>query len=158
MATDDDTGCPDPMRAFDQRRDPLDEHAVGPTTTVARLLAARDLLRAGEPEASAASARDARSGGIPAELVPGARAIEAGALLLAGGTAEAIELLRTAWAEHPDVAVLPALLGVAQARAGDEASAVRSMHAALASDDPDRSLELHRWLITRLLAQLRAGG
>jgi len=151
MAGNDDSEFFDPMRAFDRPLDPLDQQFASPAPGVAPLVAARDLLRAGKPAAASEAASDARRIGIPAELVPGARAIECGALLGVGQPGRALEVPREAWAAHPDVAILPALIGVAQHRLGDCAGAARTFHAALASDDPDHSLAIHRWLLSRLL-------
>ena len=89
---------------------------------------------------------------LPADLVPIGTAVLGSALAVAGDVSGAAEVLVDAWRDHPDVAALPALLGSVHLLAGDATSAAYSMHAALVSDDPDRSLALLRPLLMQLFA------
>lgn len=122
------------------------------------MLAAAGALDAGDPAVAIEHAQQARRIGVPAELVPHRALLEGVALVLAGRAEEAVEVLGQAWGAHPDVAALPAALGAARIVAADATSAAHSMYAALVSDDPDRSLAIHRRRLTLLLAAVRAGG
>lgn len=143
------TDSPDPLDAFGSPRDPLDDPLLLQHSGVVRLRAARDLLLAGEAVAAVSAASDARSTGLPAEVVPHAHLLHGAALLLAGRAGEAATILGDGWRDHPDFSALPALLGVARSASGDATSAAHSMYAALVTDDPDRSLALHRTVLTR---------
>jgi len=146
----------DAVRAFSEASDPLDQRGHGDHAGVTCLRAARDLVLARESSHVLASMADARRHGLPAELIPYGAAIEAAAYLLVGEATAAARLVEHAWGDHPDVAVLPALLGVARLLDGDAAGAAQAMFAALVSDDPDNSLGAHRRLLTVLLERVRA--
>ena len=118
---------------------------------VVSVLEARDAARRGDYPAALAALSLARAGGVPVELVPHARILEGAALVLDGNHDAALSLLTDAWREHPDVAMLPAALGAAQYASGNAAASARSLFAALASEDPDGSLVVHRQLLTQLL-------
>lgn len=115
---------------------------------------AADMLDAGDVQAALRHLQAARSGGVPAELVPHAAVIEGVARLLEGDQDAARRLLEDSWAGHPDVAALPAALGTAAFVAGDPTGAARAMYAAIVSDDPDGSLGVHRRRLTMLLPLL----
>ncbi|MBC7644172.1 MAG: hypothetical protein H7123_03530 [Thermoleophilia bacterium] len=118
---------------------------------VVAVLEARDAARRADHGAALASLARARAGGIPVELLPHARIIEGTALTLTGDYPAAVLLLTDTWRDHPDIAMLPAALGAAQFASGDTKGSARSLFAALASEDPDGSLVVHRPLLTQLL-------
>lgn len=141
---------------LDPADDPLDRHLDADHAGVACLRAAADLLEAGDSRGALDACRDARRHGVPTELVPYLAIVQGIVALLMGDVQDCVELSRTAWSDHPDVAALPTLLGAAQLLAGDTAGAARTMFAALLTDDADRSLEVHRRRLTQLLAAVRA--
>lgn len=152
MAPADDERFFDAMHAFGPPSDPLADPQLDDHDAVRALRTARRELAAGAPDAASASADHAYRVGVPAELVPIAAALRASAWARMGRTEEAALLLTDTWRAHPDVAALPALLGSVHLIAGDATSAAYSMHAALVSDDPDRSLALLRPLLMQLFA------
>jgi hypothetical protein len=137
----------------DPLRDPLNDEHAG----VLRLRAAAHALDHGDAVDAVTCAADARRIGVPAELVPYLAVVDGIARVLAGDPAGACTVLADAWASHPDVAALPAALGAARIAAEDATSAAHSMYAALVSDDPDRSLAIHRRRLTLLLGVVRGG-
>ena len=143
---------------LDPADDPLDRHLDDDHAGVASLRAAADLLDGGDPRGALAACRDARGHGVPSELVPYLAVVQCIAAVLLGDVHDAIEVARVGWGDHPDVAALAAVLGVAQLLAGDAAGSSRTMYAALLTDDADRSLEVHRRRLTQLLAAVRATG
>ncbi len=145
----------DDFADFDAVPDPLDEHLELDHDGVASLRAAVDLLDAGDAAGANEAALRARASGVPAELVPYLALVDGVAAILAGDAPRAQVVLGDAWRTHPDVAALPAALGAARLLSGDATSAAHSMYAALVSDDPDRSLALHRRRLTMLLAAMR---
>lgn len=132
---------------------PLDPFAAADASLpgVLAVLEARDAMRRSDHVSALASLARARAGGIPVELVPHASVLEGAALTLTGEAAAAVTLLTDAWRNHPDIAMLPAALGAAQFAAGETTASARSLFAALASEDPDASLVVHRPLLTQLL-------
>lgn len=152
----DDSSDPDPHAWAAGPVDPLDEHLTLDHTGVASLRAAADLLDAGDPVGACEAAVRARAHGVPVELVPYLAIVDGVAAILSGDAARAQVVVGDAWRSHPDVAALPAVLGAARLVTGeDAASAAHSMYAALVSDDPDRSLAVHRRRLTMLLAAIR---
>lgn len=149
------SGGGDPFGEHGPAPDPLDAHLDLDHAGVARLRAAVDLLDAGDVAGSVEAALQARAHGVPAELVPYLAIVDGVAAVLAGDAPRAEVVLGDAWRAHPDVAALPAALGAARLLAGDATSAAHSMYAALVSDDPDRSLAVHRRRLTMLLGALR---
>ncbi len=135
--------------------DPLDSHLDLDHSGVASLRAAADLLAGGDAAGAAQAALTARAHGVPAELAPYLAVVDSVAAILDDDAARAQVVAGDAWRSHPDVAALPAVLGAARLAAGDATSAAHSMYAALVSDDPDRSLAVHRRRLTMLLAPLR---
>lgn len=140
-----------------QPRDPLDAYLDLDHAGVAALRAAGDLLDAGDLSGAAEAVLTARRCGVPAELAPWVAVVDGVTAMLAGDPERAQVVLGDAWREHPDVAALPAALGAARVRSGDAEAAARAMFAALVSDDPDRSLAVHRRRLTMLLPQLDRG-
>jgi hypothetical protein len=144
----------DRFHPYSMPRDLLD-FADGEHRGVQQLRTAVRALDAGDVEAAVAAADEARRVGDPAALVP-ERAIEQGSALVRSVDHEAAaRILTDAWSSHPDVAGLPAALGAAQAASGDQAAAASSLFAAIVSDDPDHSLQMHRRRLTPLLAIIR---
>lgn len=122
---------------------------------VARLRAAAAALDDRAITDALEAAADARRLGLPAELVPYRAVVHGIALVLQGEPEAAARELADAWSSHPDFAALPAALGVARLAAGDPEGAAQSMYAAIVSDDPDQSLEIHRRRLTLLLGEVR---
>lgn len=157
MSAPTDDGFFDAMHAFGPPTNPIgshehDEHVgVGHLRTAQARLA--DAVVAEDFALAIREARTARQIGLPAELAPHGAAILGAALAFGGELTEAVTVLSDSWREHPDVAALPALLGSAHMLAGDSTKAAYAMHAAVVSEDPDRSLALLRPLLTRLFAQ-----
>jgi hypothetical protein len=135
--------------------DPLDDHLQLDHDGVVQLRAAADLLDAGDAAGAVAAAARARGRGVPAELGPYLATVDGIASALDGDREYAARVLADAWANHPDVAVLPAALGAVRLLTGDATDAALVQLAALVSDDPDRSLELHRRRLTQLYAAVR---
>lgn len=156
-SSDDSAAFFDAMHAFGPPSDPLDGPELLAHVGVTHLRTARELLAANDPAAAADAADRARRVGLPAEIVPHGAAILGTALALDGRREEAAELLIDCWREHPDVAALPALLGSVRLGAGDATSAAHAMHAALVTDDPDRSLAVHRALLMQLFRAAQRG-
>lgn len=102
-------------------------------------------------ELAVQATQDALRIGLPAELMPYASAVLGASLSIANDTDAAITVLRAAWREYPDFAALPALLGCAYLLAKDTESAAHIMHAALACEDPDRTIAILKPLISQLL-------
>jgi hypothetical protein len=146
---------PDPLAWAAGPVDPLDEHLALDHAGVAALRAAADLLDAGDPAGACEAALLARGIGVPAELAPYLAIVDGVAAILCGDATRAQVVVGDAWRAHPDVAALPAVLGAARLADQDAASAAHSMYAALVSDDPDRSLAVHRRRLTLLLTALR---
>lgn len=142
---------------FGPARDPIDAHLELDHGGIAALRAAGDLLEAGDPAGASEAILAARRHGVPAELAPWVAVVDGVAAMLAGEPERAQVVLGDAWRDHPDVAALPAALGAARLRAGDAPAAARAMYAALVSDDPDRSLAVHRRRLTMLLPELGRG-
>jgi hypothetical protein len=117
---------------------------------VAELRAAAVELAGGEATMAAAHVARARRKGVPTEAVPHALALHGAALTAAGEPHDAIALLKDGWRDHPDAAVLPAFLGVAQFAVGRKADAARTFYAALLCDDPDATLPAWRSTLTAL--------
>lgn len=136
--------------------DPFDAPGLAELAGAAAARDARTAFDAGDHRAALELLGTAARAGIPAELRPHAALLRGLALLAIEDLDGAREALRVAWSEHPDVAVLPATLGAVEAIAGDGAAGSLTLFAALVSDDPDRSIELHRRRLTPLLARLRA--
>ncbi|MCW2971918.1 MAG: hypothetical protein JWN72_191 [Thermoleophilia bacterium] len=147
----------DAMHAFGPPSDPFADPTLLQHPGVIHLRGARDMVRASIPNSALDVLAEAHHAGVPAELMPHARVLEAAALVLAGRPADAIAVATDAWRDYPDVAALPAVLGSAHLAAGDTASAAHTMHAALISEDPDRSLALHRAVLVQLFTVLVRG-
>ncbi|MCW2950240.1 MAG: hypothetical protein JWN41_1253 [Thermoleophilia bacterium] len=145
------------MHAFGPPTDPIEDPSLREHLGVIHLRGARDLARAGLGGSALAAFVEAYHAGVPSELMPHARVIETGALIIAGQPAEAVSTASSAWREYPDVAALPAVLGSAHLANDDSRSAAHTMHAALVSEDPDRSLALHRALLQQLFTILVRG-
>lgn len=148
---DEDFGGLEPVR------DPIDAHLGLDHGGIAALRAAGDLLDAGDAAGASEAVIAARHHGVPAELAPWMAIVDGVAAMLAGEPERAQVVLGDAWRDHPDVAALPAALGAARLRTGDAPAAARAMYAALVSDDPDRSLAVHRRRLTMLLPELDRG-
>lgn len=142
------------MHAFGPPTDPFADPALLDHAGVIQLREARTLVLDGNALAALDALTLAHHAGVPAELMPHARVIEAAALILADRPPAAITLALDAWRNYPDVAALPAVLGSAHLANGDAKSAAHTMHAALVSEDPDRSLSLHRAVLERLFVVL----
>lgn len=115
-----------------------------------RLAAAE--LRAGSAARAREHVRNARMAGVPADAAPHAAVLEGLALVAADEAALAVDVLEAAWAEHPDVAALPAALGAARRALGEHETASRVLLAAVATDDPDGTLAAWRPLLARLVS------
>jgi hypothetical protein len=152
MPTPNDDGFFDASHAFGPPTNPIGSHDFDEHVGVGHLRTAQARLADGDLDVAIREARTARSYGLPAELAPHGAAILGAALALHGDHDEAVTILADSWREHPDVAALPALLGSALMLAGDPTRASYTMHAALVSEDPDRSLALLRPLLTRMFA------
>jgi hypothetical protein len=131
--------------------DPFADPAHDGHEGVAHLRRAGAALDAGELAEALEQAAGARQIGVPAELAPHLAVIEGLARVRARETQAAIDGLTAAWREFPDVAALPAALGVARTTAGDTDGAARVLFSALLADDPDRTLAIHRRRLTALL-------
>lgn len=101
------------------------------------LLNAYQLARNKDWSAATDYLAQARSAGIPAELMPHAAMLEAHALSQCGDAAHALAIASSGWADFPDFAALPALAGALEP---DESRALRLALAALADEDPENSL------------------
>lgn len=75
--------------------------------------------------------------GVPAETAPHLAVGRAIALACSGRNTDAERIARAAWSEYPDVAALPAIMGIA---ADPSSETALCLVAALASGDPDHSL------------------
>ena len=148
----------DAMHAFGPPLDPLDAAAIADHPATAELRDAREQLRLHDPAAALTAISRARTHPIPTELRAYCALVEGVAHALTGNLALARTLLEGSWNEHPDVAALPAALGATLALAGDGSDASAVLFAALVCDDPDRSLSLHRRLLTLLLAPVQSAG
>ncbi|MCW2926062.1 MAG: hypothetical protein JWM86_30 [Thermoleophilia bacterium] len=146
----------DPFAAFVDPTDPIDSATYDDHPGVATLRAGARLLEQGSGAEALATFAEARSGGVPAELAPHVAVLEGCASILRGDAAGAVGAIADAWRAHPDVAALPAVLGTAQLVTGDAKSAAHTMYAALVSDDPDRSLAVHRRRLTQLMQLVRS--
>lgn len=134
--------------------DPLEDPHHAEHAGVQLLREARTQLRAGRPADAVELAARAAAGGLPAEAAPHGCAIRAVALMLCERAEEAAALLRPCWRDHPDVAVLPALLGASLLLQGSPDAAAAAMFAGFLCDDPDASLELHRPLLALLFERV----
>ena len=144
----------DRFHPYSLPRDLLD-FADGEHPGVQQLREAVRALDGGNVTSAVDAATEAKRIGVPAELVPYRAIVQGIALTRAGLVDTALGVLTEAWSSHPDVAALPAALGAAQAASGDMHAAAQSMFAAIVSDDPDHSLQMHRRRLTPLLALMR---
>jgi hypothetical protein len=147
----------DPFEAFEAfapPADPLADPAYDDHAGAGHLRRAGAALDAGDLDAALEQAAAARRVGVPAELGPHLAIIEGLARVRAREPRAAVEGLVAAWREYPDVAALPAVLGVARTTAGDTDGAARVLFSALLADDPDHTLVIHRRRLTALLGLL----
>lgn len=121
-----------------------------PNSGAALLRDALGLLDRGELQGAADLIEQAQARGLPAELIPHAAVARGAALLQLGRGGDAATLLEEAWRRFPDVAAIAALLGAAWFTTERPVDAARAFFAALAGDDPDRTLERYRPLIGAL--------
>lgn len=95
----------------------------------------------------------ARKKGLPVEAEPWMHICLGLAMIGSGDSVHAIPQLAGGWHKFPDVAALPALIGIARFHEGFHRESSRMLLAALATDDPEDSLGAIKPFLGRMVSR-----